>query len=95
MLQDIRGWVTAPPITLVSRSAVHMAKLHTSTHISYHTRRAYFLHTLKHLYHREHTYIGFLNINAQYSAELPPYAVYLADKAPYSPDLPLALTAND
>ena len=84
MLQDIRGWVTAAPISHWSRAVPYIwlsCTLARTFHIN-HTRRAYFLHTLKHLYHREHTYIGFLNINAQYSAKLPPYAVYLADKAP-------------
>ena len=73
-------------LTLVSLNTVHMAKLHTNqhahiTHIN-HTLRAYFLHTVKHLNHHEHTLLGFLNVNMRYTAELPPYAVHLANKAP-------------
>ena len=85
MLQDIRGWVTAAPISHWSRAVPYVwlsCTLARTFHI-YHARRAYFLHTLKYLYHHEHTYSGFLNINAQYNAELPPYdAVQRADKAP-------------
>ena len=85
MLQDIRGGViAAAPISHWSRAVPYIWLDCTPArtfHIN-HARRAYLLHTLKHLYHHEHTYIGFLNINAQYSAELPPYAVQLADKAP-------------
>ena len=74
-------------LTLVSLSTVHMAKLHTNqhahiTHIN-HTRRAYFLqYLIMYHYHHEHTYLGFLNVNAQYTTELLSYAVHLANKAP-------------
>ena len=84
MLQDIQGWVTAAPISDWSRAVPYIwlsCTLARTFHI-YHARRAYFLHILKYLYHHEHTYSGFLNINAQYNTELPPYAVHLADKAP-------------
>ena len=84
MLQDIRGWVRAPPISHWSRAVPYTWLNYTlarTFHIN-HAHTAYLLHTVKHLYHHEHTHIGFLNINAQYIAELPPYAVYLADKAP-------------
>ena len=84
MLQDIQDWVIAAAISNWSRSVPYIwlsCTLARTFYINY-ARRAYFLHTLKHLYHHEHTYIGSLNINAQYNAELPLYAVQLADKAP-------------
>ena len=85
MLQDIQGWVTAAAaISHWSRAVPYIwlrCTLARTFHIN-HAHRAYFLHTVKYLYDHEHTYSGFLNINAQYNTELPPYAVHLADKTP-------------